>query len=61
MEEFEDLRDYQLAVERLAASEGKPTVAFSDLLKKDVISQADLDAMENVEFELMATMKKALP
>ena len=47
----EDLRDYNLAVERLAASEGKPTVPFSEHLKKDGISQADLDAMENVEFE----------
>lgn len=51
MEELEDLRDYKLAVERLAASEGKPTVSFSDLLKKDGMTKADLDAMEDVEFE----------
>ena len=51
MEELEDLRDYKLAVERLVAGEGKPTLSFSALLQEDGISQAVLDAMEDVEFE----------
>ena len=50
MNELEDLRDYQQAVERLNASKGE-TISFADVLKEDGITEADLDKMEDVEFE----------
>ena len=51
IEELEDLRDYKYAVERLAANQGRPTVPFEEVLKEDGLSRADLDALEDVEFE----------
>ena len=50
MNELEDLRDYKLAMERLAMSKGV-TIPFSDILKEEGITQADLVKMEDVEFE----------
>ena len=50
MNELEDLRDYQRAVERLNASKGE-TISFADVLKEEGITQEDLDKMEDVEFE----------
>ena len=51
IEEIEDLRDYRLATERLLENAGKAAIPVEDVLKEDGISQADLDAMEDVEFE----------
>ena len=50
MNELEDLRDYKLAVERLNASKGE-TIPFADVLKEVGITEADLDKIEDVEFE----------
>jgi len=47
--ELEDLRDYKLAVERLAASE--PTISWEEAMKELGITQSDIDEMEDVEFE----------
>ena len=49
VEELEDLRDYKMAVERLAASSPDQAVDWSELLQKIGVSQADLDAMGDVE------------
>ena len=49
VDELEDLRDYKLAVERLAngaAGEGKD---WANLLRAAGVTQADLDAMDDVE------------
>ncbi|MBQ9664131.1 MAG: type II toxin-antitoxin system Phd/YefM family antitoxin [Oscillospiraceae bacterium] len=51
MEELEDLRDYKLAMERLAANQGKPTISFDEILREEGLSREDLEAMEDVEFE----------
>ena len=51
MKELEDLRDYKLATERLAASQGKPTISFDEVLREDGLSHSDLDALEDVELE----------
>ncbi|MBR4473471.1 MAG: type II toxin-antitoxin system Phd/YefM family antitoxin [Oscillospiraceae bacterium] len=51
IEELEDLRDYKLAVERLVASQGQETISFEEILREDGLSLADLDAMEDIDFE----------
>ena len=51
IEEIEDLRDYRLATERLLENAGKTAIPVEEVLKEDGITQAELDAMENVEFE----------
>ena len=51
IEELEDLRDYKLASERLFSNAGMRAVPLAEVLKEDGITQSDLDAMEDVEFE----------
>jgi len=49
MNELEDLRDYKLAVERMASS--SKTIPWEEVLKELNISQSEIDEMEDVEFE----------
>lgn len=48
--ELEDLRDYKLAIERMASQNGD-TLTLEQILDKYNVSQAQLDEMEDVEFE----------
>ena len=50
MEELEDLRDFKLAVERIAKSDEK-TITRSDALKLLKLSESDISAAGDVEFE----------
>ncbi len=49
VEELEDLRDYKLAVERLANGTAKKSADWAALLRAAGVTQKDLDAMEDVE------------
>ena len=49
VEELEDLRDYKLAVERLANSTAGEGTDWPGLLRAAGVRQKDLDAMEDVE------------
>ena len=51
MEELEDLRDYKLASERLLSQADAKTVSFREVMASDGITQDELDAREDVEFE----------
>ena len=51
VEELEDLRDYKLAVERLASSEASPLASWTQILEETGVSQKELDEMEDVELE----------
>lgn len=49
VEELEDLRDYKLAVERLASSSAGEGTDWANLLRAAGVTQKDLAAMEDVE------------
>lgn len=51
VQELEDLRDYKLAVERLAAVDPGSFSTWQDMLRESGLTQADVDAMEDVELE----------
>lgn len=51
VEELEDLRDYKLAVERLAASDSSQLISWEEILEKTGVTQEELDGMEDVDFE----------
>lgn len=49
--ELEDLRDYKLATERLAASAGSAGKSFEDILAEEGSSFDELASVEDVAFE----------
>lgn len=49
VEELEDLRDYKLAVERLMKD--SKTLSYEEVLKALEMTQAEIDNVEDVEFE----------
>ena len=49
--ELEDLRDYKLATERLAASSNSAGKSFEDILAEEGSSFDELASVEDVEFE----------
>ena len=49
--ELEDLRDYKLATERLAASAGSAGKSFEDILAEEGASFDELASVEDAEFE----------
>ena len=50
MDEIEDARLYALVAERLGNDTGE-TISFEEILAKDGLTLADIDAMEDVEIE----------
>lgn len=50
-EELEDERDYRLAMERLEANEGKPTISMDDVMAELGITQEDIDNAPAVTIE----------
>ena len=51
MDALEDLYDYELAVQRLEANEGKPTISREENMKLLGLTQADIDAAPEVTIE----------
>ena len=51
MDALEDLYDYELAVQRLEANEGKPAISWEESMRDAGITQADIDAAPEVTIE----------
>ena len=51
MDALEDLYDYELAVQRLEANEGKPTISWEESMHDAGLTQADIDAAPEATIE----------
>ena len=51
MDALKDLHDYELAVQRLEANEGKPPISGEESVRDAGITQADIDAAPDATIE----------